>query len=65
MRNSIRQMCRTPFKLLLLILLTAGCALLLSLGTRLWLETGKQLRQAEETFTTIGMVQQRERQGSF
>ena len=60
MRNSIRQMCRTPFKLLLLILLTAGCALLLSLGTRLWLETGKQLRQAEETFTTIGMVQQRE-----
>lgn len=34
--------------------------LLLTLGLRLWMETGEKLRQAEENFTTIGMVRQRE-----
>lgn len=60
MKNSIRQMLRTPFKLLLFFLFLGASAVLLTLGLRLWLETGEQMRQAEETFTTIGMVRQKE-----
>lgn len=60
MRNSIRQMLRTPFKLLLFFLFIGASTLLLTLGLRLWMETGEKLRQAEENFTTIGMVRQRE-----
>ena len=60
MKNSIRQMLRTPFKLLLFFLFLGASAVLLTLGLRLWLETGEKIRQAEETFTTIGMVRQKE-----
>lgn len=60
MKNSIRQLLRTPLKLLLFFLLTGASAVLLTLGLRLWQETGGQMRQAEETFTTIGMVRQKE-----
>ena len=53
-------MLRTPFKLLLFFLFLGASAVLLTLGLRLWLETGEKIRQAEETFTTIGMVRQKE-----
>lgn len=48
------------FKLLLFFLFLGASAVLLTLGLRLWLETGEKIRQAEETFTTIGMVRQKE-----
>lgn len=60
MKNSLRQMLRTPFKLLLFVLLIGASTVLLTLGIRLWLETREKLAQAEETFTTIGMVRQKE-----
>ena len=52
--------CARLFKLLLFFLFLGASAVLLTLGLRLWLETGGTDAQAEETFTTIGMVRQKE-----
>lgn len=60
MGNSIKQLFRTPFKLVLfLILLAAGTALLM-VGSALWMKSAQQLKKMEEIFTTIGTVTQRE-----
>ncbi len=59
-RYSVRQLLRTPLKLLLFLLIVAASTALLIFGANLWLETGRQLRALEERFTTIGTVQQRE-----
>lgn len=60
MGNSIKQLFRTPFKLVLfLILLAAGTALLM-VGSALWMKSAQQLKKMEEIFTTIGTVTQKE-----
>lgn len=60
MHNSIKQLYRTPVKLILFFLLTAASTALLIFGVNSWLETSKKLAETEKSFTTIGTVQQKE-----
>lgn len=60
MINSIKQLLRTPFKLILFLLLTAISTALLVLGLHLWNDTSKKLNALEESFTTIATVAQKE-----
>lgn len=60
MRNSIKQLCRAPAKVILFILLTAVSTALLIFGVNSWLETSQKLAETEKSFTTIGTVQQKE-----
>lgn len=60
MRNSMKQLYRTPVKLILFFLLTAASTALLIFGVNSWLETSKKLAETEKSFTTIGTVQQKE-----
>lgn len=55
---SIKQLFRTPVKVILFFLLLASSTALLVLGTNLWLDTKQKVDQVEEKFTTIGTVQQ-------
>lgn len=58
MLNSIKQICRTPIKLAgLLISIMAG-TMLLVLGMNLISHTNAQLDMLENSYTTIGMVEQ-------
>ncbi len=60
MINSIRQLLRTPFKLILFLLLCSMSTALLVFGLHLWISTAEKLEAVEESFTTIGMVTQKE-----
>ncbi len=60
MVNSIKQLLRTPFKLLLFFLLVAMSTMLLVFGIYLWSDTTRKLNEAEDMFTTIGTVTQKE-----
>lgn len=57
--NSIKQMWRTPVKMVLFLLLLTLSSLLLSLGCNLWQRSSVNIKAFEGTFTTIGTVQQR------
>lgn len=58
LRNSIRQLLRTPVKAVLFILLLAFSALLLALGGSLNVMTNDNLQRLEEVFTTVACVEQ-------
>ncbi|MBE5967444.1 MAG: hypothetical protein E7255_10880 [Lachnospiraceae bacterium] len=60
MINSIKQLLRTLFKLILFFLLASMSTALLVLGIHLWSDTTQKLNAMEETFTTIATIAQRE-----
>ena len=59
MKNSIKQLLRTPMKaLLFFLLLTAGTALL-TVGVCLFVQTSNRIAKVESEFTTIATVEQK------
>lgn len=58
MKNSIKQLLRTPGKTLLLFLLIIASTVLLVFSSVLFARTDEQIRQAEREFTTIGTIEQ-------
>lgn len=58
-KNSLKQMFRTPVRTVLFLALLILAAALVTLGGSLWFLSGANLRKIEGTFTTIGTVQQR------
>lgn len=58
MLNSIKQMCRTPIKLAGLLISVIAGTMLLVLGINLLSHTNAQLDMLENSYTTIGMVEQ-------
>lgn len=59
MKNSIRQMVRTPARTALFFLLLTLGALLLTLGAVLWIRNERTASSYEEQFVTIGTVSQK------
>ena len=57
-KNSLRQMLRTPVKTVSFLLLVALTAMFLSVGANLLLFTQRSLETFEKSFKTIGTVQQ-------
>lgn len=58
MKNSLRQMMRTPVRTGLFLVLMIFAAFLLTLGLCIRLKTGKLMERYEERFVTIGTVRQ-------
>lgn len=58
-KNSIRQMKRTPLKTALFLVLMLVSCLLVVMGTNLFFISAKMQNEAEGAFTTIGTVEQR------
>lgn len=58
MRNSIKQLIRTPVKLLIFFLLLALCTLLLMFSSCMMAETSQRIATIEKEFTTLGSVEQ-------
>lgn len=60
MKNSIKQLLRTPLKTGLLFLLLLFSTVLFTIGTSLWIQVTERLKAADEFFVTIGTVTQKE-----
>ena len=58
MKNSLKQLFRTPGKTALFFLLMLAVTLLLVFSTRLLSETAQRIDEVERSFTTIGTVKQ-------
>ena len=58
-RNSIRQMLRTPVKTFVFLLLIVCSGALLTIGANLWLRSNQNLKEYEASFFTIGTVEQK------
>ncbi len=58
-RNSIRQMFRTPVKTFVFLLLIICSGALLTVGANLWLRSNQNLKEYEASFFTIGTVEQK------
>lgn len=58
MINSLKQMARTPVRTVLFLILMFFAALLLTLGTCIWLKGNSTMAQYEDRFMTIGTVRQ-------
>ena len=59
MKNSIKQLIRTPLKTILFLLLIVVSTVLVVLGTYLWQRTQQTINHVEESFVTIGTVEQK------
>ena len=59
MKNSLKQLFRTPLKAVLFFLLMAACSLLLVFGSVMLTQSMQRINAAEEQFTTIGSVTQK------
>lgn len=59
LRNSIVQLIRTPTKSILFLLLILAATLFLTLGSSLWVINNRNMEYYEESFVTIGKVEQR------
>lgn len=59
MKNSIKQMLRTPVRTVLFFALLVFAALLMTLGASLWIKNEKTAAEYEEQFITIGTVSQK------
>lgn len=59
MKNSLKQMARTPIKTVLFFLLNLFAALLMTLGVCIWQKSSSMLDKYEDQFITIGTVSQR------
>ena len=58
MKNSLKQLLRTPGKVILFSFLIAACALLLVFGTALLVQANSRIDAAESAFHTIATVEQ-------
>ncbi|MDD4113042.1 MAG: ABC transporter permease [Herbinix sp.] len=58
-RNSIKQIMRTPVKTILFFLLITLASILSTLGSNLWRISIANMKAFEEVFTTIGIVEQK------
>lgn len=58
MRNSLKQMMRTPVRTILFLGLMVFAALLMTLGASIWLKGTQTMAQYEDRFMTIGTVRQ-------
>ena len=58
MKNSLKQLLRTPMKTCLFFLLMTAATALLVLGANLWAQTQAQMDAVEKQFTTLGTVEQ-------
>lgn len=58
MKNSLKQMMRTPVRTILFLTLMVFAALLMTLGAGIWLKGNRTLEQYEDRFMTIGTVRQ-------
>ena len=59
MKNSLKQLFRTPLKAVLFFLLMAACSLLLVFGSVMLAQSMRRIDAAEKQFTTIGTVTQK------
>lgn len=59
MRNSLKQMVRTPIKTALFFLLNLVASLLMTLGVCIWQKSSSVMDKYEDQFITIGTVRQR------
>jgi putative ABC transport system permease protein len=59
-RNSIRQLLRTPIKTSLFLLLILIAGMFLTLGISLWVINNRNIEFYQNSFVTIGTVEQRE-----
>lgn len=59
MKNSLKQMARTPIKTVLFFLLNLFAALLMTLGVCIWQKSSSMMDKYEDQFITIGTVRQR------
>ncbi len=59
MKNSLKQMARTPIKTALFFLLNLFAALLMTLGVCIWQKSNSMMDKYEDQFITIGTVRQR------
>lgn len=60
MKNSLKQIFRTPVKTGLFCIIFTFGTLIFSVGLNLWLEISEKIKAADETFVTIGTVEQKE-----
>ncbi len=58
MRNSFKQLFRSPVKLLLCVAAVIGSTALCALGALLWQQADIQIHSLEESFTTLATVEQ-------
>ena len=58
MKNSLKQLLRTPMKTALFFLLMTAATALLVLGANLWAQTQAKIDAAEGLFVTLGTVEQ-------
>lgn len=58
MKNSLKQLLRTPMKTALFFLLMTAATALLVLGANLWAQTQAKINAAEGLFVTLGTVEQ-------
>ena len=58
-KNSLRQMLRTPIRVIMFFVLIAIAAAFLSLGTSLWLTNIANIKEYEDKFMTIGTIEQK------
>ncbi len=60
MKNSLKQLFRTPVKTGLFCIIFLCGTILFTVGLNLWLEISEKIKAADETFVTIGMAEQKE-----
>ena len=60
MKNSLKQIFRTPVKTGLFCLIFLFGTMLFTAGLNLWIEISEKIKAADETFVTIGTVEQKE-----
>lgn len=58
MKNSLKQMMRTPLRTGLFLILMVFAALLMTLGSCIWQKNSKIIEEYEDRFVTIGTVRQ-------
>ncbi len=58
-KNSIKQMLRTPVRTFLFLFLITVSGIFLSVGGNLWVKNQTNMKNYEDTFVTIGTVQQK------
>lgn len=59
MKNSLKQMLRTPVKTAFFLILMVFAALLMTLGSGIWIKGTKTMAKYEDSFITIGTVRQK------
>lgn len=59
-RNSVKQISRTPFPMLMFLAFIAGATVLMTTGINLWRTSIAEAKDFASLFTTIGTVQQKE-----